>query len=90
MNIWQVARPVVEDYIKQSIGPKAVAGDLAKTARVLARFGPRLPTLVERALIRQAMPQEKPRGPGWGKLLTAAVAGAIIGAAMMFSIEALL
>ncbi|MDK3071652.1 2-polyprenylphenol 6-hydroxylase [Sedimentitalea sp. JM2-8] len=90
MNIWQVARPVVEDYIKQSIGPKAVAGDLARTARVLARFGPRLPTLVERALIRQAMPPEKPRGPGWGKLLAAAVGGAIFGAAILFSLGTLL
>lgn len=54
MNIWQVARPVVEDYIKGSIGPLAVARDLGKTAQVLARFGPRLPSLVEAALIRQA------------------------------------
>ena len=54
INIWEVARPVVEEYIKGSIGPKAVARDLAKTAVVLARFGPRLPALVEAALIRQA------------------------------------
>lgn len=54
MNIWQVARPVVEEYIKGSIGPAAVARDLGKTAKVLARFGPRLPALVEEALIRQA------------------------------------
>ena len=54
MNIWQVARPVVEEYIKGSIGPAAVARDLGKTAKVLARFGPRLPALVEESLIRQA------------------------------------
>ena len=54
MNIWQVAQPVVENYIKGSIGPVAVARDLGKTAMVLARFGPRLPSLVEAALIRQA------------------------------------
>ena len=53
MNIWQVARPVVEEYIKGSIGPKAVLSDLAKSAKVLSRFGPRLPALVEAALIRQ-------------------------------------
>ncbi|MGH1576813.1 2-polyprenylphenol 6-hydroxylase [Planktotalea sp.] len=58
MNIWQVAQPVVEDYIKGSIGPVAVGRDLAKTAKVLARFGPRLPGLVEAALIRQS--QEAP------------------------------
>jgi len=55
MNIWQVARPVVEEYIKGSIGPAAVVRDLGKTAKVLARFGPRLPALVEAALIRQAV-----------------------------------
>ena len=61
INIWQVARPVVEDYIRQSIGPKAVLHDLAKTARVLSRFGPRLPQLVERALVRQSEVYEPER-----------------------------
>ena len=54
INIWQIARPVVEDYLSTSIGPKAMARDLARTARVLSRFGPRLPGLVEDALIAQA------------------------------------
>ncbi|MFD1510123.1 2-polyprenylphenol 6-hydroxylase [Lacimonas salitolerans] len=60
INIWKVAQPVVENYIRQSIGPKALARDLGKTAMVLARFGPRLPGLVEAALIRQALPPEPP------------------------------
>ncbi|MDU8929613.1 2-polyprenylphenol 6-hydroxylase [Alisedimentitalea sp. MJ-SS2] len=54
LNIWDVAHPIVEDYIKTSIGPRAVLRDLAKTAAVMARFGPRLPGLVEAALIRQS------------------------------------
>lgn len=54
MNIWDVAKPVVEDYIKHSIGPRAALKDLSETARVLLRFGPRLPRLVEAALVRQA------------------------------------
>lgn len=58
MNIWEAAHPVVEDYIKSSIGPKAVASDLAKTAKVLARFGPRLPALVEKLLIEQSTSSE--------------------------------
>jgi ubiquinone biosynthesis protein len=77
INIWDVAKPVVEDYIKASIGPRAIAADLGKTARVLARFGPRLPTLVERALIAQAQepePQNKRRP--WKR---AASAGAALG-----------
>ncbi|MEL6587625.1 MAG: 2-polyprenylphenol 6-hydroxylase [Pseudomonadota bacterium] len=53
MNLWTAARPEVEQYIRQSLGPRAVARDLAKTAQVLARFGPHLPTAVEGALRRQ-------------------------------------
>jgi ubiquinone biosynthesis protein len=53
INIWRVARPVVEDYIRQNLGPRALARDLKKTALVVARFGPRLPVLVERALVQQ-------------------------------------
>ena len=56
INIWQVARPVVESYIATSIGPKALVRDLLQTARVLSRFGPKLPRLVEAALIAQAEP----------------------------------
>ena len=54
INIWEVASPIVTDYIKDSIGPRAILGDLGKTAMVLARFGPRLPGLVEAALVRQS------------------------------------
>jgi len=60
MNIWDAAKPVVENYIKDSIGPRAALADLAKTARVLARFGPRLPALAEAALIRLG---EEPSAP---------------------------
>ena len=58
MNIWQVAKPTVEDYIKESIGPKALLKDMVKTARILARFGPLLPALAEAALIKQNNPQQ--------------------------------
>ena len=60
MNIWKTAQPIVEDYIKKSIGPRAVLRDLSNTAQVLARFGPRLPALVEAALIRQSTPIPPP------------------------------
>ena len=57
INIWEVARPVVEDYIKSNLGPRAMLSDLVKTVRVLARFGPELPKLAEAALLRQSTPQ---------------------------------
>jgi ubiquinone biosynthesis protein len=81
INIWEVAQPVVERYIKESIGPKAILRDLVKTARVLARFGPRLPALVEAQLIRtgnltsSTTRPGKQRGPVFLVLLVA-LAGA--------------
>jgi len=67
INIWQVARPVVEDYIRDNVGPRAVLRDLAVTVQVLSRFGPRLPMMAEAALIRQSHPPEPPerRRGGW-------------------------
>ncbi len=56
INIWEVAQPVVEGYIKDNVGPKALLRDLGRTALVLARFGPKLPRLVEAQLLRQADP----------------------------------
>lgn len=69
INIWQIAQPVVEDYVRQNVGPLAAAKDLVKTATVLSRFGPSLPRLLERALTRQlgtldTTPRRK-RTPGW-------------------------
>ena len=57
INIWEVSRPVVEGYIGDHIGPKALARDLARTVRVLSRFGPRLPQIAEAALIRAQDPE---------------------------------
>ncbi|MEX0337776.1 MAG: 2-polyprenylphenol 6-hydroxylase [Arenibacterium sp.] len=89
INIWQVARPVVEDYIKQSIGSRAVFADLGKTALVVARFGPRLPGLVQNALIAQAAPVDTPRRRLWLPIFFAALAGALLGAGIILAIDAL-
>lgn len=59
INIWSVARPVVEGYIAENIGPKAVVRDLARVARVVSRFGPRLPDMIEDALMRQAASEQR-------------------------------
>ena len=77
INIWQVSSPIVSDYISKSIGPKAVVRDLTNTARVLARFGPRLPALVEAALIRQQQDSERPREGFKRWIALAAILGAI-------------
>ncbi|NKX45006.1 2-polyprenylphenol 6-hydroxylase [Roseicyclus persicicus] len=81
INIWTVARPVVEDYIRENVGPKAAVRDLLATARVLARFGPRLPALAERALLAQANPpRAEPRNP-WPERLGYGAAGLLLGVA---------
>ncbi len=61
MNIWQVAQPIVQDYVTKSIGPKALMNDLMKTARILARFGPQLPRIAEEQLIRLNNPPPPPK-----------------------------
>jgi ubiquinone biosynthesis protein len=53
INIWQVARPIVEDYVRRNVGPQALIRDLGRTARVLGRFGPKLPQIAQALLIRQ-------------------------------------
>ncbi|MBT8459848.1 MAG: 2-polyprenylphenol 6-hydroxylase [Boseongicola sp.] len=73
INIWTVSKPIVEAYIAESIGPKALLRDLGRTLRVVSRFGPRLPAIVEAALILQEAPpanQEPPR-----KLSSAVIVG---------------
>ena len=81
INIWQVAKPVVEDYVARNVGPLALMRDLARTARVMARFGPKLPRMVEDLLIRQAKaapPLPTRRGlPVWPTLLALAAAVAV-------------
>jgi ubiquinone biosynthesis protein len=60
INIWQVARPVVEAYIRDNIGPRALVRDLWRTAQVLGRFGPKLPRIAEAMLLRSAEPPAPP------------------------------
>ncbi len=66
MNIWEVAHPVVESYIKDSIGPRAVFEDLIRTVKVLGRFGPRLPQIAEAALMQyNQTPTPTPKRMVW-------------------------
>ena len=79
INIWDVAQPVVEDYIARNLGPAALARDLARTAQVLGRFGPHLPAAAEAMLIRLRLGEEparpaRPVSPVWWFLSGAAVA----------------
>jgi ubiquinone biosynthesis protein len=81
INIWKTAQPIVESYIRKSIGPRAIFKDIADTARVISRFGPRLPNLVENILINHSKKQEK-QAAGLTKLsyLSVAIVSAFLGA----------
>ncbi len=89
INIWEVASPIVTDYISKSIGPRAVLTDLGKTARVLARFGPRLPGLVEAALMRQSKELLIDRRPRKRWIIVSAAFGSAFTLALIALIEAL-
>jgi ubiquinone biosynthesis protein len=85
LNIWEVAKPVVEKYITDNLGPKAIIRDLTRTVRTLSRVGPQLPQLVENALLRTAAPIEEPSGPSkWRGVAWFVLGGAIVAAAMTF------
>ena len=88
INIWQAARPVVEGYIRQNVGPMALAGDLARALRMISRFGPRLPAMVEERLLRPAPPPPPP-APAWHGATLAAVVAALVSAAVVLGIGAL-
>jgi len=77
INIWQVAKPVVEGYIRSHVGPVALARDLAATLKVLARFGPKLPKLVEDALIARSTPKPPPPRRRVWQIAMAVLAGAL-------------
>jgi ubiquinone biosynthesis protein len=83
INIWQVASPVVEDYIRSNIGPRALLNDLVRTAQVLGRFGPKLPEIVESLLVQRNQPREQmdhrtPLGPMFWALGGSAITAAAI------------
>ncbi|TCL01486.1 2-octaprenylphenol hydroxylase [Shimia isoporae] len=80
VNIWDVAKPVVTTYIEKSLGPRAVLNDLARTARVLTRFGPRLPEMVEAVLMKQNETPMRPRDSFWLWIVLTGGTGVTLGA----------
>jgi len=84
INIWEISRPLVEDYIRTNVGPQALLRDLAKTARVLARFGPKLPQLAEAALIRQSEPPAQPPRRSTFRSVVVFACGAAAGAGLLW------
>jgi len=89
INLYEVARPLVEDYIKRNVGPRALARDLFATARVLARFGPKLPQIAESMLIQQTQPQKPPTPPSRWRTVFWFLIGAAAGATVLALLDIL-
>lgn len=78
INIWEVAHPVVGDYIKNALGPKAMMKDLVKTMRILSKFGPHLPAMAEAALIKRVATSPKRAQPSRKAAVIKATIGIIL------------
>ena len=76
MNIWEVARPEVTSYIKESLGPKAILKDLTQSAKAIAKFGPHAPYLIEKSL-RNALDFKPPKP--YRRRLPALIGGIFLG-----------
>lgn len=70
INMWEVARPVVETYIRENLGPRAALRDLMRMAKVMSHFGPKLPDMLKAALERGAGRAEQERQPKTASALT--------------------
>jgi ubiquinone biosynthesis protein len=79
INMWEVAHPVVEKYIRENLGPRAALRDLRRTVQVLAHFGPELPDLLKASLRRQTEPTViRPPSRRWPYVLLGAGTTALV------------
>ena len=76
LKMWEVARPVVETYIKENLGPKAVLRDIAESAKAIVKFGPHAPYLIEKSL-RNALDFKPPKPHK--RRLPALIGGVLLG-----------
>ncbi|MDS9468714.1 2-polyprenylphenol 6-hydroxylase [Paracoccus sp. MBLB3053] len=79
INMWEVARPVVESYIRDNLGPKAAVRDLGRSAQVVARFAPLLPEFLENRL-PELLREPRDAGEGRRDRRSGLAAGIAIGA----------
>ena len=90
VNMWNAAKPVLEDWMRRNIGPEGIARDLKTTVEILSGIGPRLPQAAERLvmLLDQRTSERGPfatppppivevRAPLWPVVLAAMLGGAI-------------
>ena len=88
INMWEAARPVVQDYVRDNLGPRAALRDGLRIAQTVFRFGPVLPDLIETRLGELARKPEPARGAqariatGWIVPVAMLAAGLVVGYAL--------
>ncbi|WP_299362189.1 2-polyprenylphenol 6-hydroxylase [uncultured Paracoccus sp.] len=83
INMWTAARPAVEPYIRDNLGPRAAAHDLSRAVRALGHYGPKLPDLIDQAMDRLTEPSppvrvKVRRGLPWPAASAALVAAGVL------------
>ncbi len=63
-NVFEAARPVVENYIRENLGPRALVRDAAQTMLILSRLGTRMPGLANELLMLAEEARTRRSRPG--------------------------
>lgn len=87
-NIFEAAKPVVEDYIRKNLGPASVLENTRETAEILIRLGPRLPGLARELLMlaeetRTRRSQFDTESPSAGYSVWTVILSALLGAGIV-------
>jgi ubiquinone biosynthesis protein len=86
-NIWEAARPVVEGWIRENLGPNQMLRDATATLKVLTRLGPRLPGLAQELVMlaeevrtrrHAAAPDPQPQPARWPWMIAMGLVGAAV------------
>ncbi|MCI4663734.1 MAG: 2-polyprenylphenol 6-hydroxylase [Neomegalonema sp.] len=94
-DMWEAARPEVERWMRENLGPRGVGKRLYETADTLRRVGPRLPELAETLVEvledwserRKAPPPTPPRSRFWlGALCGVALAALLLGGGLAIGV----
>ena len=87
LNMWVVARPVVEGYIRDQVGPRAVFRDLVSSAKTLSRLAPQLPEILASVSRRTESVSHPPRSDSRLKLLLAGLSGALVALLIVIALD---
>jgi ubiquinone biosynthesis protein len=83
INMWEVASPVVETYIRGNLGPRAAMRDVIRAAHAFGRYGSRLPVLIDRLMAIEA-----PKADTSHPISRSAIAFIVIGGACCVALGA--